>query len=811
MSHTGRSLARGGVVTALVAITLAATCRPADVARGVAAARQAQSSLERDLASQLEAYRAANGAPGAVLGVVMPDGRVVAVAAGRSDTARGIAMHPRDRLLMGSVGKTYVAATALQLVRDGRLDLDAPVSRYVGGQGWFDSLPHAPRITVRHLMNHTSGLVRYEFRPEFTAALSANPDKVWDPREQVRYLHGNPAPFAPGEGWDYSDTNYLVLALVLEAITQRPIDTEIRERFLVPQRLTNTLPSDARVLEGVVQGYAGAQNPFGGQDAMLADGRMIVNPQFEGAGGGYAASAADAARWGALYFAGQPFGEAMLAQATQGIAARGLGANARYGLGMILRDSTAAGPMRGHSGFFPGYLTELRHYTRHGITVALMMNASNVRMRPPMGAWVDQLAATLAAPRAESGPPASNAYLALLPDGETKRRFIVDCTGCHVFDARTAFPNGAPRTLDSWVERIGSMHARFGRGAGFPIIADPSNADSLARWLVQHLRQPPASTAAPAPNPRVTEFLFPVAGDLPHDVIVAPDGRVVVTGMFSGQMFALDTVTGAFEAERIPVPQANPRAHHIDADGTWWVLLGGPGLVVRRAPGGDWSTHDVGMYAHSIARDATGVWVNGHFTGHPSILAHVHATTGAVTRVELPSATAPGISPIPYELRTGPDGRVWMSELHGGRVIAYDPRDRSHRVYPMPVPHSGPRRLDVARDGTVWIPLYSAGEVVALDPASGRTVRHALPDRDALPYVVRVDDARDAVWIGTGASDAIYRLHRRTGAVERIALPSRGALVRHLDVDAHSGDLWVAYGASPGTLPARIARVRARG
>jgi D-alanyl-D-alanine carboxypeptidase len=378
-------------------------CLHATFALGAAAlaaqkpsATPSQSALDRELAAQLESYRAASGAPGIVLGVALPDGRVVAVAAGSSDTARGLAMHPRDRLLMGSVGKTYVAATALQLVRDGRLDLDAPVSRYVGGQGWFDSLPHASRITVRNLMNHTSGLVRYEFRPEFTAALSANPDRVWDPREQVRYLHGNPAPFAPGEGWDYSDTNYLVLALVLEAITQRPIDTEIRERFLVPHRLANTIPSDSRVLEGVAQGFAGAQNPFGGQDAMIADGRMIVNPQFEGAGGGYAATAEDAARWGALYFSGQLFGDAMLAQATQGIPARGLGPNARYGLGMILRDSTAAGPVRGHSGFFPGYLTELRYYPSRGITVALMVNASNVRMRPAMGAWVDQLVAGLA-------------------------------------------------------------------------------------------------------------------------------------------------------------------------------------------------------------------------------------------------------------------------------------------------------------------------------------------------------------------------------------------------------------------------------
>jgi streptogramin lyase len=216
------------------------------------------------------------------------------------------------------------------------------------------------------------------------------------------------------------------------------------------------------------------------------------------------------------------------------------------------------------------------------------------------------------------------------------------------------------------------------------------------------------------------------------------------------------------------------------------------------------------MYAHSVARDATGVWVNGHFTGHPSQLARVDAATDAVTRAELPSATASGVSPIRHELRAGPDGRIWMSELHGGRVLSYDPVSGESWAYEMPVSHAGPRRLDVARDGTVWIPLYAAGELVALDPESGRVARYPLPHRDALPYVVRVDDARAVVWVGTGASDAVYRFNLGTRRFETIPLPSRGALVRHMDIDPRTGDVWVAYGASPGQIPATVARVQSR-
>lgn len=349
--------------------------------------------------AQLDAYREASRVPGAVLAIAGADGRVEAFASGMADTARRTPMRVQDRLLMGSVGKTYVAAVALQFVREGRLELDEPVARRLGGQGWFDSLPNAGAITARHLMTHTSGLVRYEFRPEFMAAVTAHPDTVWDPRDQVRYLHGTTAPFAPGDGWDYSDTNYLVLALLLEAIAGQPIDALIAERLLRPLGLSATIPSDARRLPGVVQGYAGAANPFGGRDAMLDDGVMLINPQFEGAGGGYAASASDAAQWGAHYFSGAPFGEALLREASAGTVARALGPGTRYGLGMILRDSTAAGPVRYHSGFFPGYLAEIRHYPTRGVTVALLFNTSVARPRPSMGQWLDGLAATVAPPR----------------------------------------------------------------------------------------------------------------------------------------------------------------------------------------------------------------------------------------------------------------------------------------------------------------------------------------------------------------------------------------------------------------------------
>jgi virginiamycin B lyase len=151
-----------------------------------------------------------------------------------------------------------------------------------------------------------------------------------------------------------------------------------------------------------------------------------------------------------------------------------------------------------------------------------------------------------------------------------------------------------------------------------------------------------------------------------------------------------------------------------------------------------------------------------------------------------------------------------MSELQGNRMIAFDPRTKESRVYDMPVTWSGPRRFDVAPDGVLWIPAYSSNQLIRLDPATGLTKTYALPQADAVPYVVRIDQTTNQVWIGTSAGDALLRFDPRNERFFVYPLPSRGALVRHMTIDPRNHDVWLAYGASPATIPARVARVRLR-
>ena len=364
---------------ALTAIALGASlaaCAPrAATITAAPAVDVRDTALARALQTKLDSLRGVLHFPGATLAVALPDGRVVAVASGLADTTRRIPLRTTDKLLSGSVGKTYVSAVAMQLVHEGKLDLDAPIARWLGGAPWFARLPNAQAITVRQLMNHTSGLVRYEFDPRATVVLREQPMKAWTPEERLSYLLDTAAPFAAGQGWDYSDTNYIVLAMILERITGRPYYDELRRRILVPLQLTNTIPSDRPDLPGLANGYAGPKNDLGGYDASLdASGRLRVNPQFEWTGGGIASTTADLARWGKLLYEGKAFDAALLPRMLDGVPSK-LGRDVRYGLGVMTRP-TALGPAWGHSGFFPGYATELLYFPDLKVAAAIQVNVT---------------------------------------------------------------------------------------------------------------------------------------------------------------------------------------------------------------------------------------------------------------------------------------------------------------------------------------------------------------------------------------------------------------------------------------------------
>lgn len=331
--------------------------------------------LKQKLQIHLDEWHKSGKFAGATLGVCLADGKCFGLATGLSDLEKKTPMKSTDLMLAGSVGKTYAAAVALQLVKEGKINLDDKVEKYLGAEKWFSRLPNAKDITVRQLMNHTSGLVRYEFKEQFTKDLTANPDKVWQPEELLSYLFDAKAPFKAGKDWDYSDTNYIVLGMIIEKVTGKKFYDLAKSRVLKPLKLKYTKPQDKRELKGVVQGYAGENNPFGGTDEMIKNGKFVINPQFEWTGGGMATNAEDLARWAKMMYEGKAFDTSLLPEMLDGVSALMLGKEAKYGLGVIIRP-TPLGVSYGHSGFFPGYMTEMIYLPKYKMSLAVQINSS---------------------------------------------------------------------------------------------------------------------------------------------------------------------------------------------------------------------------------------------------------------------------------------------------------------------------------------------------------------------------------------------------------------------------------------------------
>ena len=216
---------------------------------------------------------------------------------------------------------------------------------------------------------------------------------------------------------------------------------------------------------------------------------------------------------------------------------------------------------------------------------------------------------------------ASSDNLSRLPDGEEKRRFIIDCTGCHQFDSVVV----GRRSREQWANDVSRMLNFGGAHTGFPVISAYRNAERTAEWLHASLAAVPAPRPAAVPvregRAEITEFPMSNPGDLLHDVAVDSGGRVIVTGMFSHRMYVLDPASGRLDTVALPRTPAQPRAVELDASGNWYVLLGAqPRAIARRdARSGAWTTTDIGMYPHSIGIDAQGrAWFNATSRWPPS-------------------------------------------------------------------------------------------------------------------------------------------------------------------------------------------------
>jgi D-alanyl-D-alanine carboxypeptidase len=307
----------------------------------------------------LDSIVAVNKVPGAVVVVRPTDGAETILVSGTDDLGQHTAMNPSDRFRVGSVTKTMVATVVLQLADEHALGLDDFVANWLPGV-----VPSADRITIRQLLNHTSGEFNYTEDTQFLAALGADPQHAWTPEELVAVANRHATAFPPGasDHWLYSNTNYVLLGLILEKVTGSSISALLQSRIFDRLALNNTfLATTSATPAPFSRGYidvAGMNN---------VDVASVLSPTSAWAAGAVVSNAHDLATWSEALASG-----ALLSAATQTdrltvVVASGLDG---YGLGV----QTFARWV-GHAGEIFGYETMMYSKPQVG-TIVVLVNKS---------------------------------------------------------------------------------------------------------------------------------------------------------------------------------------------------------------------------------------------------------------------------------------------------------------------------------------------------------------------------------------------------------------------------------------------------
>ena len=344
--HRGSVVWRVLVVPVVAAIALGA-------AGGAASAAPSKGEAE-SLKSRAQGLVEA-GYPAVLAAVSDSKGESAGVAVGKGNLETGQAPPMDGEVRVGSASKTFVAVVVMQLVQEGKVGLDEPIETYLPGLIKGEGIDGS-KITVRQLLQHTSGLPEYsDTYFSSRAAESENMQHYVPPRDLLDTALGKPAAFEPGTQWKYTNTNYIVLGMLVERVSQRPVGEQIDQRIVKKLGLSHTyLPGNGeKKLHGPhPQGY---YLSAGGKLEDMTD----LDTSLAWAAGGMVSTPSELNTFFQAVFDGRLLTQASIDEMKNGAvdASSHLGPGTVYGLGLIGTSLTCGGTAWGHHGGIAGYET----------------------------------------------------------------------------------------------------------------------------------------------------------------------------------------------------------------------------------------------------------------------------------------------------------------------------------------------------------------------------------------------------------------------------------------------------------------------
>ncbi len=290
-----------------------------------------------------------------------------------------VPVEPTDHVRIGSVTKTWTGTVILQLVEEGRIALTDPVARYQ------PEVPNGDKITIEQLLMMRSGLINYTLSRELNQAMDSTPDRAWQPAELVRLGYAEPPGFPPDERWEYSNTNTVLLGMIIEQLTRQPLTEVFRERIFDRVGMPDSsFPAitDERLPDDHAQGYSYGTNvetmdspvlPKQVQDAAKA-GTLApkdvtdVNPSWAWSAGAGISTAPDLVAYARALTDGTLLGPKLQQLRLDSILPTdpAVPDGPGYGLGLA-----KFGQLYGHTGELPGFNTFVGHDPVRDLTVVV--------------------------------------------------------------------------------------------------------------------------------------------------------------------------------------------------------------------------------------------------------------------------------------------------------------------------------------------------------------------------------------------------------------------------------------------------------
>jgi D-alanyl-D-alanine carboxypeptidase len=315
------------------------------------------SELTAKLDAAVRSVLPQTAAPGVIVGVVTPSGTWKA-AYGVADPAAGTEMAVGMHTRIGSVTKTFTGTAVMQLAEAGKLSLDDMIRKYVSG------IPNGDRITLRQLANMTSGIASYTRSAKFQDVYFAKPETIFTPKELVAIGVSESPLFEPGASFDYSNTNTILLGMVIEQVTGKPIGQVFKEQIFDPLKLQNTSwPGESvEMPTPYAQGFT-LQGDFAKPDA--PSNATNWNPAWGWTAGELISNIDDLL----IYARALGTGHGLLGETSQKERLTFPGSGG-YGIGM-----GCVGGWVGHTGELPGYNTTLYYRMAADMAVVVQTNS----------------------------------------------------------------------------------------------------------------------------------------------------------------------------------------------------------------------------------------------------------------------------------------------------------------------------------------------------------------------------------------------------------------------------------------------------